>query len=160
MSGKKDRTSVWLIAGLLVVVGVAAYMVIAPQLQPRANVVLGEGMFKARVVQTKELRDKGLAGVDHLADNEAMLFLFETSDKWGIWMKDMKIPLDIAWLDQSQKVVYIVKGASPDDFPKSYVPNDPAQYVLEMPAGSVDNKSIKIGSKAIFDPDEVKRAKQ
>jgi uncharacterized membrane protein (UPF0127 family) len=159
MSAKKDRMSLWLIAVFLLIVGVAAFMLIEPQLRPRATVVLGEGMFKSQVAQTKEQRDKGLAGVDYLANDEAMLFLFDSSDKWAIWMKGMKVPLDIIWLDKDQKVVYIVKGASPDDYPKSYVPNDPALYVLELPMGSVDAKKIKIGSRAIFNLDEIRRAK-
>ncbi|MNR39207.1 hypothetical protein D3C85_1573910 [compost metagenome] len=88
-----------------------------------------------------------------------MLFIFDSSDKWAMWMKDMKIPLDILWLDQSQKVIYIVKGASPYDFPKSYVPNDPALYVFEVPQGTVDSKNIRIGSKATFNLDEARRMK-
>lgn len=159
MSAKKDRTSRWLIAALLLVVGVAAFMLIEPLLRQRATIVLDEGMFKARIAQTREQREKGLSGVDYLANDEAMLFLFDSSNKWAIWMKDMKIPLDIVWLDKDQRVVYIVKGASPDDYPKSYVPNDPALYVLELPTGSVDAKKIKIGSKAIFNPDEIRRIK-
>lgn len=159
MSAKKDRTSRWLIAALLLVVGVAAFMLIEPLLRQRATIVLDEGMFKARISQTREQREKGLSGVDYLANDEAMLFLFDSSNKWAIWMKDMKIPLDIVWLDKDQRVVYIVKGASPDDYPKSYVPNDPALYVLELPTGSVDTKKIKIGSKAIFNPDEIRRIK-
>lgn len=159
MSVKKDRMSLWLIAALLLVVGVAAFMLIEPQLRPRATVVLGEGMFKSRVAQTREQREKGLSGAQHLANDEAMLFVFDTSDKWAIWMKGMKIPLDIVWLDKDQSVIYIVKGASPNDYPKSYIPDDPALYVLELPAGSVDAKRIKLGSKALLNLDEIRRMK-
>lgn len=159
MSNQKDKTSIWLIAALLLVVGVAAFLLIEPQLRPRVSLSIGDGLFKARVAHTQAQRDKGLSGVGHLASNEAMLFQFDHSDKWAIWMKDMKIPLDIVWLDGEKKVVYIVKGASPDDYPKSYVPNDPAQYVVELPAGTVDAKRIKIGSKATFNLDEMRGLK-
>lgn len=120
---------------------------------------VGDGVFETRVAQTPERRNEGLSNVQYLESNEAMLFIFDSSDKWAMWMKNMKIPLDILWLDQSQKVIYIVKGASPDDFPKSYVPNDPALYVLEVPQGTVDAKNIRIGSKAIFNLDEARRMK-
>jgi uncharacterized membrane protein (UPF0127 family) len=160
MSNQRDKASIWLIAGLLLVVGVAAYLLIAPQLRPRVSIAVGDGLFKARVAQTQAQREQGLSRVSYLGDNEAMLFLFDHSDKWAIWMKDMKIPLDIVWLDQDQKVVYIVKGASPDDYPKSYVPNDPALYVLELPRGAVEAKNIRIGSKATFNLDEVRKIKQ
>lgn len=159
MSNRRDKTSNWLIACLLLVVGVAAFLLIEPQLRPRISVAVGDGVFKARVAQTQKQRDEGLSGVKYLESNEAMLFLFDSSDKWSMWMKDMEIPLDILWLDQSQKVIYIVKGASPDDFPKSYIPNDPALYVLELPQGTVDSKNIRIGSKATFNLDEARRMK-
>jgi uncharacterized membrane protein (UPF0127 family) len=160
MSNQRDKASIWLIAGLLLVVGVAAYLLIAPQLRPRVSIAVGDGLFKARVAQTQAQREQGLSRVSYLGDNEAMLFLFDHSDKWAMWMKDMKIPLDIVWLDQDQNVVYIVKGASPDDYPKSYVPNDPALYVLELPRGAVEAKNIRIGSKATFNLDEVRKIKQ
>ena len=121
---------------------------------------IGDGLFKARVAQTQAQREQGLSRVSYLGGNEAMLFLFDRSDKWAMWMKDMKIPLDIVWLDQDQKVVYIIKGASPDDYPKSYIPNDPALYVLEAPRGAVEAKNIRIGSKATFNLDEVRKIKQ
>ncbi len=159
MSNRKDKTSIWLVVCLLLVVGVAAFMLIEPQMRPRISLALGDGVFKTRIAQTPEQRDRGLSGVGHLGPSEAMLFLFDSSDKWAIWMKGVKIPLDIVWLDQAQKVVYIVKGASPDDFPKSYVPNDPALYVLELPLGAVDAKNIRIGSKATFNLDEARRIK-
>lgn len=159
MSNRRDKTSIWLIACLLLVVGIAAFLLIEPQLRPRISVAVGDGVFETRVAQTPERRNEGLSNVQYLESNEAMLFIFDSSDKWAMWMKNMKIPLDILWLDQSQKVIYIVKGASPDDFPKSYVPNDPALYVLEVPQGTVDAKNIRIGSKAIFNLDEARRMK-
>lgn len=159
MSNRRDKTSIWLIACLLLVVGIAAFLLIEPQLRPRISVAVGDGVFKTRVAQTPKQRTEGLSNVQRLESNEAMLFIFDSSDKWAMWMKNMKIPLDILWLDQSQKVIYIVKGASPDNFPKSYVPNDPALYVLEVPQGTVDAKNIRIGSKATFNLDEARRMK-
>lgn len=159
MSNQKDKTSFWLIAALLLGIGVAAYMLIEPQLRPSVSLTIGDGLYKARVAKTQAQRDKGLSGVSYLASNEAMLFEFDHSDKWAIWMKDMQIPLDIVWLDQNQEVVYIVKGATPEDYPKPYIPNDPAQYVIELPVGTVEAKRIKIGSKATFNLDEVRKLK-
>lgn len=151
--------SPWLIGALLLAVGVAAYMLIQPLLRPSVSLSVGDGVYKTRVAHTNEQREKGLSGVDYMSETDAMLFVFDHSDKWVMWMNDMKIPLDIIWLDEDQKVVYIVKGASPYDFPTPYVPNDPALYVLELPAGAVDAKKIKIGTKAIFSRDEIRRMK-
>lgn len=151
--------SLWLIVAILLLVGASAYMIIEPQLRPRVAVRVSNGMFNARVAKTDIQREQGLAGVDYLGENDAMLLAFTRNEKWPIWMKDMKIPIDILWLDESQKVVYIVKGASPDDYPTTYVPNDPARYVVELPMGSVDSRNIKIGSQAAFNLDEIKGIK-
>ena len=77
--------------------------------------------------------------------------VFDSNDMHGIWMKDMKFPLDLVWLDSSKKVVYIVKNAPPETPTKTvYVPKDPALYVIELPAGSVQKAGIKTGDTAVF----------
>lgn len=71
---------------------------------------------------------------------------FKTDDTWGIWMKDMRIPIDIVWLDKDKKVVYIIQNAQPETPVKTvYRPPQPARYVLELPAGSVKQVAIKTG---------------
>ena len=77
---------------------------------------------------------------------------FPHDDTWGIWMKDMKVPIDIIWLNQHKRVVYIVKNASPElSTTMTFNPKEPARYVLELPAGSVDKAAIKSGNFASFD---------
>ena len=41
---------------------------------------------------------KGLSGRDNLADDEGMFFVFEKSDIYPFWMKDMKFAIDIIWI--------------------------------------------------------------
>ncbi len=64
----------------------------------------------------------------------------------------MKVPIDIIWLDKDKKVVEIVKKASPEGGEKTvFVPKKDARYVVELPAGTADNKAIRVGRTAIFD---------
>jgi len=80
---------------------------------------------------------------------------FPEDGKWGIWMKDMYVPLDIVWLDSKKKVVHIVTDASPElSTTKTFVPKDPSRYVLELPAGSVQKAGIKRGMLADFSDQE------
>lgn len=152
MSRRKDFLSWGLIVlGLALIISAALY-VLWPQLQPHATVRIGDGVFMARVAKTPEERQKGLSGTGNLRENQAMLFVYDTDDKWSIWMKDMNYPIDILWLDQNKKVVYIVKNAPPESYPyESFVSKDKARYVLELPAGTVVKKSIIIGMEAAFD---------
>jgi uncharacterized membrane protein (UPF0127 family) len=63
----------------------------------------------------------------------------------------MKIPLDIIWMNSDKKVIYIVTNASPDlGTSKTFKPETPARYVLEVPAGTVMSAGIKIGNTATF----------
>ena len=79
-----------------------------------------------------------------------MLFAFGSSDRHGIWMKDMRFPIDIFWLDEYGQIVFIKKDAQPDSYPEVFLPNSPAKFVLEVTAGFAEENSLKIGDKISF----------
>lgn len=139
---------------LLVVLAVAgaAYFVILPNLpQATTDLRLGDGIFKARIATSEKDRENGLSGVEKLAPDQALLMVFPNEDEWGIWMKDMKIPIDIVWLNADKKVIYIVHDATPEDSTLvTFEPNSPASYVVELPAGTVESKAITTASTAVF----------
>jgi uncharacterized membrane protein (UPF0127 family) len=152
MSLRKDVFSWGLIILVLGLVAAAAIYILWPQLQPHVTVRLGDGVFAAKVAKTSDAREKGLSGTNGLREDQALLFVYETNDKWPIWMKDMNYPIDIVWLDKDKKVVYIVKNAPPESYPyETFTPKQEARYVLEIPAGTVGRKSITIGTEAMFD---------
>lgn len=161
MSMRKLSPSNWLIAGLILAVVATALYVIMPQLRPQAMVHLGDGIFRARIARTVEQRQEGLSGVQYLNDDEAMLFVFDQDGRWSIWMKDMNFPIDIVWLDANQKVIYVVKNASPDSYPATvFTPKTSARYVVEIKAGMVDRQRIAISQTATFDLNQVEGVKR
>lgn len=148
----RPMTTVILIVGLvsLLVYSVAAYAI--SNFQPTVEVKIGGGVYHLRVADTESDRVQGLSGVEKLEPNGGLLMKYDADGMWGIWMKDMKIPLDIIWLDKDKKVVYIVKNASADlSTDVVFTPKSAARYVLELPAGSVDKAAIKSGVTAEFD---------
>jgi uncharacterized protein len=152
MSRRKDIFSWGLIVLVLALVGAAAVYILWPQLQPHATVRVGDGVFAAKVVRTPAEREKGLSGTGTLREDQAMLFVYDTEGKWPIWMKDMNYPIDIVWLNKDKEVVYIVINAPPESYPQeTYIPKQSARYILELPAGMVNKKSIVIGKEASFD---------
>jgi uncharacterized membrane protein (UPF0127 family) len=152
VSRRKDVFSWLLIVLVLGLVGVAAYFIVQPQLQPHTTLHLGDGVYTTRVASNEADRQKGLSGTYSLGDDQAMLFVYESEGKWGIWMKDMNYPIDIVWLDKDKKVIYIVKNADPSSYPyETFTPKENAKYVVELKAGSVGKKAISIGKKAVFD---------
>lgn len=155
MSVRSDRVSHWLIAGTLIIVVWVVLSVILALSVPKTVVRLGNGVFRTTLALTQEERAKGLSGTSSLDAGEAMMLVYDRDDKWRIWMKDMNYPLDIIWLDNDQKVVYIVKNAKPESYPeKNFGPKAPARYVLELPAGTVEDKGISYADEAKFDLSE------
>jgi uncharacterized membrane protein (UPF0127 family) len=151
MSVWRPSTTGVLIGGVVVVILAAAVAFMLTHFQPRTEVKIGTGTFQARLARDQASREVGLAGVTELKANDAMLFVFPKDDTWGIWMKDMKVSIDIVWLDQSKKVVHIVKNASPDESTtKIFTPNQAARYVIELPVGSVQKYGVTVGSEASF----------
>lgn len=152
MSQGKNAWAWVLMVIALLLVGAAAAYILWPKLQVHTTVHIGDAVFTTRVAKTADQREKGLAGTGELRQDQAMLLVYESDGKWPIWMKDMKYPIDIVWLDSEKKIVYIVKNAPPESYPyDQFVPKHEARYVLELPAGTVTQKSIKAGAEAVFD---------
>lgn len=151
----RPQTAYFLIGGFVVlIVGiVGAY--IFNNFTLTTPVRMGSGVYHLRVADDEAERTQGLSGVTKLGPNEGLLMKFEGDALWGIWMKDMKIPLDIIWLDKNKQVIYIVKGATPEHSTlTTFEPKTPARYVIELPAGGVDQAAIKTGTVADFDEND------
>lgn len=103
--------------------------------------------IKAELADTNIKRTKGLSNKEKLAENQGMLFVFEKPGFYSFWMKEMKFPIDILWIDSEQKVIDLTENLSPETFPQIFQPLKPVQYVLEVNAGFIKKYNIKIGDK-------------
>jgi uncharacterized membrane protein (UPF0127 family) len=123
----------------------------------QVNVTVNGVKLVADVAETNEQRTKGLTVRDTLGENEAMLFVFETSQKYPFWMPpEMKFPIDIIWLDSNKTVVHIEANAQPCNiYPPiscpNYTPGEDAQYVLETVAGFAQKNNVTYGTQVKFD---------
>lgn len=101
------------------------------------------GAINIEIVNDEKSRIQGLSGRANIKNNQGMLFEFDDeSSQHCFWMKDMLFSIDIVWLNSLKQVVYIKNDVSPDTFPKSYCPGEPAQYVLEVGAGRAKQVGI------------------
>jgi uncharacterized membrane protein (UPF0127 family) len=91
-------------------------------------------------------REKGLGDRASLADNYGMLFVFPKADRYGFWMKDTLVPLDMFWLDDKGRVVYLATKVQPATYPHVFYPPVPALYVLETAAGFARAHGIATGT--------------
>lgn len=146
-----------LVVGFLAFAGWQAYLYSQRLQYQHVPFTIAGSSYDMRVVSSGPLREKGLSGTTKLEKNEGMLFVFEKDDTWGIWMKDMLIPIDIIWLDNQKKVVYMVKNADPSSYPHTtYRPVRQARYVAELQAGTIERRNIQIGDQAAFDLSNIK----
>lgn len=147
----RPQTTYFLIGGLVILLVALTVSYIARTFTPTTEVRLGSGVYHLQVADTEAELMQGLSGVEKLRPNGGLLMKFDSDSTWGIWMKDMKIPLDIIWLDKDKRVVYIVKNAAPElSTSQTFTPKTNARYVIELAAGAVDKAGIKTGMTADF----------
>lgn len=109
-------------------------------------------VFQSEVMVSDEDRAMGLMFRDSLAADHALLFIFESLDFHGIWMKNCKFPIDIVWLDENQETVHVAAAVPPckSEPCPVYQPLRRAAYVVEMNAGAAKKNQIKVGAKLGF----------
>ena len=94
---------------------------------------------------------RGLMFRKHLPGNAGMLFAYYDEKPRTFWMKNTLIPLDMIFVDGSSKIIEIKENVPPcaqDECP-TYPSKEPAQYVLEVNAGFVQENGIKVGDRLV-----------
>ncbi len=126
---------------------------LGPSLAPCENLVkiplyINEKEIWVELAKTPAERAKGLMGRKDLGQEEGMFFIFENEDYHAFWMKDTPLPLSIAFIDKSGRIVGIadMKPLSLD----SHSPPKPILYALEMKKGWFARNGIKVGDMIRF----------
>jgi uncharacterized protein len=114
-------------------------------LPPRGHawVVIGSDTVLAEVADTPEARERGLMFRTELEDGHGMLFVFPDEDIRGFWMRNTYIPLDIAYLDRTQRIVDI--QAMEPHVEELYESSRPAMFALEVPRGWFEGRGVAVG---------------
>jgi uncharacterized protein len=84
---------------------------------------------------TPAAREQGLSGRENVPEGYGMLFVFPKDDRYGFWMKDTLVPLDIYWLDSKGQVISMALSVATSSYPNVFYPAQPSRYVLETMAG-------------------------
>lgn len=103
--------------------------------------------YDVEIARTEEEKEIGLSNIEYLPDDEGMLFVYDTPQEVGFWMKDTLIPLDIIFINDEEEVISVHQGIPNDETP---IIEDDVLYVLEVPAGS----GIKTGDEIEFEDEE------
>ena len=98
--------------------------------------------FELWIADEDEERTRGLMFVtaDQMASlsdgtRRGMIFVFDHEQNLSFWMRNTIIPLDIAYLDSTGRVVATYTMAPLDDRLGQYQSRDPARIAIEVNAG-------------------------
>ena len=118
-----------------------------------ATVITPKGVsIPVEVSDTPEKRSLGLGKRDKLKKGWGMLFVFEKRIPHSFWMKNMRFPIDIIWLD-NQRIVELAENVPPPqegESPKIMEPRLPSNFVLELESGRAKALGLKVGKKLSY----------
>ena len=134
-----------------VIVGLAGIMSLPSDVKlesvefPRGTVKIDGVVLEVQIADTDPRRARGLMFQEQLPLDEGMLLVFDDANKRSIWMLNMQFSLDVIWIDDNSKVVFIEKNVPPCKTALETVTcpsykggSKDAKYVLEVTAGFVD----------------------
>ena len=116
-----------------------------PSGSTEALVIVGADTVRAEVASTPEARAQGLMFRESIADGTGMLFVFDRPEEQGIWMKDTYVPLDVAFIDASYRVVSI-ESLEPLDETVTWS-SEPVLFALEVRQEWFAERGIESGQR-------------
>ncbi|HVP73206.1 MAG TPA: DUF192 domain-containing protein [Phycisphaerales bacterium] len=123
------------------------------------KLTLGGEEFDLELAVTAEARELGLMHRDHIDDHGGMLFIYPWPQVLSYWMKNCPIEMDIVFISDKGVVVatHRMLSAPPhrageseaayDNRLPRYDSRRPAQFAIELQAGTVERLKIKPGDK-------------
>lgn len=132
------------------------------------RVVIKDSTFWVEGVFDDATRIKGLGGREYIPEDGGMLFVFPYTNLLEFVMRDCKFDIDIAYLDDSGRVVatHTMKneprnpGESDSDYEnrlKRYPSTYAARFALEVRPGTLARLGVKPGDLLVLDTESLKK---
>jgi uncharacterized protein len=113
----------------------------------------GGGDVRAEVAATDSAREQGLSGRASLAEDRGMLFVYRDHRERIYWMKGMRFPIDIVWIDRGRVTGVEPNVPVPTDANLPLYPSRvPADHVLEVRAGWAAGHGVERGDRVSITP--------
>ena len=156
------RLKLVIVACAILAVALFIFLLFKKNAGSNPRVCVKNTCFNVTVAGTPAERERGLMFVTELKPDAGMLFIFEQNGIYPFWMKNTLIPLDIIWLDEDKRVVYI-SANTPPCLPAEalaqaganyncpvFSPETEARYVLEVNAGAAERLQLQTGDTVIY----------
>ncbi len=109
---------------------------------------IGGVAVTAEIADNAELRGQGLMHRDSLPENHGMLFVYGTAEVRSFWMRNTRLPLDIAFIDANGVIINIEQMEPQSD--QNYYSQGPMMYALEMDQGWFEANEVGPGDRLEF----------
>lgn len=122
-------------------------------LKKNTTATIGNHTFTLSIARSQKEKETGLSETKLLSEDQGMIFIFDKSDYYSFWMKNMKFPIDIIYIN-NDAIVTIIKNAQtvkPQDNPTVYSSTQPADKVLEIQAGLSEKYKFKEGDSVKYE---------
>lgn len=110
---------------------------------PTTELVIGGHSLTVEIAADMDARSRGLMFRKHLPADQGMLFVWPNADRWGMWMKNTLIPLDVAFFDDDYVIVNIETMEPQTTRP--HRAERAVRYALEVNAGWFDRHGLAPG---------------
>ncbi len=98
------------------------------------------------IAETDSARQRGLMQRTSMPPRSGMLFLFDREEPQSFWMANTPLSLDIIFVNADSQIVDIHRYAKPFST-EPITSAAPAKFVVEVPAGFVDQYGILEGDR-------------
>lgn len=113
------------------------------------GVAFGPNRVRVETVDRPETVERGLMNRDKMDPDAGMLFVFPRPQVLRFWMKNTRIPLSIAFMDPSRKILNL-RDMEPFDEKTRHHSDGVALYALEVNKGWFAAHNVKPGDVARF----------
>ncbi len=116
----------------------------------RADVLFPGGRrFAAEIADTSLRQARGYMRRAGIGPDEAMVFVFQALGVRTFWMKNVLVPLDMIWMDETFRIVHIDHAVPPcrADPCSSYGTIRATRYVLEVAGGIARAEELAVGDR-------------
>lgn len=142
----------WVFIALAVLGGCGPKTVSLEELGTRVINLPNGKQIRAEVVINPADMQRGMMFRDSLPQGRGMLFIHQNPGTYAYWMYQVRIPLDIIWMDSNRRIVEISANTPPcpgKECP-TYGGHETARFVLELAGGEAQKHGLRVGDTLTF----------
>lgn len=136
-----------IVAIVFLLAALAALAQTARRELPTRSLTAGVHLITAEVAADDQSREIGLMYRHELAPNHGMLFVFDPPYKACMWMRNTLIPLSVAFIDTSGRIVNIEEMQAQTD--QIHCARREVPFALEMAHGWFSDRGLNAGQTVI-----------